>query len=221
MTASRLTAAAALALSLSACAGAAAPAVGPSLAFPTGATRSLAAATLYTSPDGGIYQNPDPVQVLMITRRPGAPIVRELGAPAAAWAALESLGDFTFVGVRIRDGGAAGSDPQLNSVQIASDYAPGAAASGPLRHFYHPMFPLALLSAATSDTNCGIHLDPGREAVVVLVYPPIRDTTSIVWGIYQAFALRAPLGGALPAGTGGWHATACTPPQAVPAPPAA
>ena len=184
-------------------------------AFPVGAPRTLASATLYTSPDGGIYKNPDPLSVIMVTRLPATAVMHELGASAAAWTALTRFGDFTYVGVTVHNHGAAGSDPQLNAVQIASDFAPDGTGGGALRHFYHPMFPLALLSDQRSDSSCSIHLDPGHDAVVVLLYPPIRPTPSIVWGVYQDFAVRAALGGALPPGPHAWHISACTPPQPV------
>ncbi|MFN2581521.1 MAG: hypothetical protein ABR498_02125 [Candidatus Dormibacteria bacterium] len=200
-------------LALAACAQSAPPAAPAALSFPTGTSAALASATLYTSPDGGIYQNPDPIQVLMVMRESGAPVIHQLGASAQSWSALTPYGDFTFVGVTIRNNGAAGSDPQLNATQIASDFAPDGTSSGTLRHFYHPMFPLALLSAQTSDASCTLHLDPGNTAVAVLVYPPVRQTSTLVWGIYQTFAVRASFGGSLPQRIDGWRTTACTPPQ--------
>lgn len=198
-------------LLLSGCAGGDTGAV-TSLTFP-GAAGALAATTLYTSPDGGIYQNPDPVQVLMVARRSPASVMRQLGRTAASWAALQRFGDFTYVGVSITNRGAAGSDPQLNGAQIASDFAPAGTDSGALRHFYHPLFPLAILRSANSDVQCGVHLDPGRSAVIVLLYPPVSATDSIVWGMYKTFAVRAPFGGGVPRSAGSWRASACTPPQ--------
>lgn len=202
---------------LSACAGSAAA---PSmlLTLPTARSSSALASTiLYTSPDGGIYQNPVHVEVRMVVRRSPDDVARLLPGGAASWQQLRTLGDFTFIGVVMRNEGKAGSDPQLNNVQIASDFAPGGTSSGPLRHFYHPLFPLALLSQGGSDASCSLHVDPAQSAVAVLVYPPVRPAPSIVWGVYKSFALRVGFGGALPDATYTWHATACTPPQAPPA----
>lgn len=196
---------------LAACAGSASGST-TSLTFPE-RTDVLAGTTLYTSPDGGIYQNADPVQVLMVVRQSAAPVMRQLGRAAASWSALLQFGDFTYVGVSITNRGAAGSDPQLNSAQIASDFAPQGTAAGPLRHFYHPMFPLAILRSERSDVQCGVHLDPGHSAVLVLLYPPISATDSVVWGMYKTFAVRAPFGGGVPRAASGWQASACTPPQ--------
>lgn len=198
--------------------GACASGPGPpaSLNFPT-ARDPLGGTTLFTSPDGGIYQNPDPLQVLMVRRQSAAAVMQQVGPPAKSWQALEQYGDFTYVAVAITNHGAGGSDPQLNNTQIASDFAPSGTNSGPLRHFYHPMFPLAILRAQSSDVQCGMHLDPGKRAVMVLLYPPVSATGTIVWGMYQTFALRVPFGGGVPAGTGAWHASACTPPQPQPA----
>ena len=187
------------------------------LRFPT-ATTALASTTLFTSPDGGIYQNPDPIKVLMVVRKSADSVMRQLGAAASSWIALQRLGDFTYVGVEIVNHGAAGSDPQLNSAQIAVDFAPQGTSTGGLRRFYHPTYPLAILRTQPSDVQCGVHIDPGHSAVMVLLYPPVSATGSIVWGMYQTFALRVPFSGGVPSATG-WHAAACTPPQPQPAAP--
>ena len=187
------------------------------LRFPTGTT-ALASTTLFTSPDGGIYQNPDPIKVLMVVRESADSVMRQLGAAASSWSALQRFGDFTYVGVEIVNHGAAGSDPQLNSSQIAVDFAPQGTSSGSLRHFYHPTYPLAILRTQPSDVQCGVHIDPGHSAVMVLLYPPVSATSSIGWGMYQTFALRVPFRGGVPSATG-WRAAACTPPQPQPAAP--
>ena len=187
------------------------------LRFPTGTT-ALASTTLFTSPDGGIYQNPDPIRVLMVVRESADSVMHQIGAAASSWSALQRFGDFTYIGVEIMNHGAAGSDPQLNSAQIAVDFAPQGTSSGGLRHFYHPTYPLAILRTQPSDVQCGVHIDPGHSAVMVLVYPPVSATDSIVWGMYQTFALRVPFRGGVPSATG-WRAAACAPPQPQPAAP--
>ena len=187
------------------------------LRFPTGTT-ALASTTLFTSPDGGIYQNPDPIKVLMVVRESAGSVMHQLGTAASSWSALQRFGDFTYVGVEIVNRGAAGSDPQLNSAQIAVDFAPQGTSSGSLRHFYHPMYPLAILRTQPSDVQCGVHIDPGHNEVMVLLYPPVNASSSIVWGMYQTFALRVPFRGGVPSATG-WRAAACTPPQPQPASP--
>jgi hypothetical protein len=184
------------------------------LHFPP-ATTALAITTLFTSPDGGIYQNPDPLRVLMVLRESADSVMHELGPAASSWGALKQFGAFTYVAVEIQNHGAAGSDPQLNNTQIAVDFAPPAASSGSVRHFYHPIYPLAILRTKPSDVQCGAHIDPGRSAVMVLLYPPITATDSIVWGMYQMFALRVPFSGGVPSSSG-WHAAVCTPPQQQP-----
>ena len=188
------------------------------LRFPT-STAALAATTLFTSPDGGIYQNPDPIRVLMVVRESADPVMHQLGSVTSSWSALQRFGAFTYVGIEIVNHGAAGSDPQLNSAQIAVDFAPAGTSSGSLRHFYHPTYPLAILRTQPSDVQCGVHLDPGHSAVMVLLYPPTTATESIVWGMYQTFALRVPFSGGVPSGGLAWHAAVCTPPQPQPAPP--
>lgn len=199
-----------------ACAGPT-PTLSPAaLGLPQGG-KALAGVTIHTSPDGGIYLNPDPMTVLMVHRAPGGPLITRAGAPASDWSSLEQFGDFTFVGITVRNKGAAGSDPTLNQMQIAVDYAPAAAATGPLSHYYHPMFPLAILSLEPSDGNCTLHVDPGQTQIAVLAYPPITATTSIVWGVFDLFAVRAPFGGGLPIlRTTAWRLTLCSPPQAPP-----
>ena len=140
---------------LTACAGSTPTVSLTSLGLPPGG-RALAHVTINTSPDGGIYQNPDPMTVVMVRGAPGGPLISKAGVSAGGWTALERYGDFTFVGILIRNKGAAGSDPQLNAMQIAADYAPPGTATGPLSHFYHPMFPLALLvsSPVTRAARC-------------------------------------------------------------------
>lgn len=179
--------------------------------------RALADVTIHTSPDGGIYQNPDPMTVVMVERAPGDALIKQGGSEASAWTALRRFGDFTFVGIAVRNNGAAGSDPQLNAMQIAADYAPPATASGPFSRYYHPMFPLALLSLEPSDQSCTLHVDPGQTQLAVLAYPPITATSSIVWGVFDLFAIRAPFGGGLPGAPRDWRLTLCTPPQPGPA----
>lgn len=200
---------------ISGCAGGGSPPT--ELRFPTGTT-ALASTTLFTSPDGGIYQNPDPIKVLMVVRESADSVMHQLGAATSSWSALQRFGGFTYVGVEIVNHGAAGSDPQLNSAQIAVDFAPQGTSSGSLRHFYHPTYPLAILRTQPSDVACGAHIDPGHSAVMVLLYPPVSATSSIVWGMYQTFALRVAFGGGVPSATG-WRAAACTPPQPQPASP--
>ena len=197
---------------LAACAGSTPTLTLNALGLPQGGS-ALADVTINTSPDGGIYQNPDPMKVVMVRRAPGDLLIRKGGSSASAWTALESLGDFTFVGITIRNSGAAGSDPELNAMQIAADYAPEGTASGALSHYYHPMFPLAMLSLESSDQNCTLHVDPGETQPAVLAYPPISATPSIVWGVFDLFAIRAPFGGGLPGGSQSWQLTLCTPPQ--------
>ncbi|MBV8300934.1 MAG: hypothetical protein JOY68_03315 [Candidatus Dormibacteraeota bacterium] len=187
------------------------------LGLPTTATvHPLATTTVYTSPDGGIYENPDPLSIIMVARAPGSSLSSLLPGDSAVITQLSPLGDFTFVGLRISNHGQAGSDEQLNVAQIASDFAPPETASGALRQYYHPMFALALLGQQSSDSSCAVRIDPGQSDVVVLVYPPIDATASIVWGVYSVFALRTPLGGALPQGVASWQATPCVPPEAPP-----
>jgi hypothetical protein len=201
---------------VSACAGNGQP-VASSFSLPMGRSASLAAATAYTSPDGGIYQNPDHVEVHMVVHKPVDSVAAMLPGALQQWQPLRSLGDFTFVGLTVRNDGKAFSDLQLNATQVASDYAPDGTSTGVLRAFYHPLFPLALLSVHGSDSSCTVHVDPGQTVVAVLVYPPLRQTDSIVWGVYHAFAVRAPAGGELPMGSYAWRATACTHPQPEPA----
>jgi hypothetical protein len=172
----------------------------------------LATGILYTSPDGGIYKNPDSVQVTMVAHLSGEALVRRLGAAASSWTQLERLGDFTFVGLTLRNNGRAWSDAQLNATQIASDFAPAGTASGGLRRYYHPMFALALLSEKSSDANCTLHLDSGESTRAVLVYPPLRPTTHIVWGIFRLVALEADVGGGLTDKPERWNVTACARP---------
>lgn len=203
------------ALLLAACASPG-TAVGSSLTLPVSDGAALAQVTLYTSPDGGIYRNPDHLELRLLTREPPSTLASLLPSVNGVHE-LASLGDFTFVGLTVRNDGKAFSDLQLNALQIASDYAPDAAASGALRHYYHPLFPLAVLTVHGSDASCTVHVDPGQHAVAVLVYPPLRATDTIVWGAYKDFAVRAPFGGALPTGSYSWRAQPCTPPQAAPA----
>lgn len=179
--------------------------------------RALATTTVATSPDGGIYRNPDHLEVLLVTRHKADAVAAQLGAAAANWAQLRGFGDFTLVGLRVRDDGKVSSDPRLGDLQMASDYAPAGTSDGALRHFYHPTYPLALVSDATTASDCSIHLDPGHSAVAILVYPPVNLAATLVWGRLGEFVLTVPVGGAVPPLGGSLHAVACTPPASPPA----
>ena len=182
----------------------------------TPAARALATATVATSPDGGIYRNPDHLDVLLVERHNVDALAAVLGPGAASWAQLRGFGDFTLVGLRLRDDGKVASDPQLGDLQMASDYAPAGTATGPLRHFYHPTYPLALVADSAPGSDCSIHLDPGHSGLAILVYPPVNMPTSMVWGRLGDFVLTVPVGGALPPLAAGLRAVACSPPAPPP-----
>ena len=186
------------ALTVTAC-GTSAAALGSAanLAFPAPAASPLATATVSTSPDGGIYRNPLRLDVVLVARRDVASLAAQLGGSASDWSQLRRFGDFTLVGVRLRNQGKAWSEPDLSDLQIASDLAPPGTATGPLRHWYHPTFTLAALTDQKLSAECLPHLDPGQSITVLLVYPPVTAGSSIVWGRYQDFALRVPFGGGL------------------------
>jgi hypothetical protein len=201
-------------VAISACGSEAASVARTDLALPTRPPATLAAAELSTSPDGGIYVNHDPFDVVMLTTRDVSSLAARLGA-SRDWTALRDLGQFTLVGLRITNAGKAGSEPQLDDLQVASDFAP-AAAAGSLRHFYHPTYPLAIVSAETIAGNCTVHLDPGQTVTLVLVYPPLRSTATILWGRYRQFALELAQGGALGPQPDSLHSSRCTPPVVAP-----
>lgn len=175
-----------------------------------------ATATVSTSPDGGIYNNPDHLAVLLVRRHDVAPIVASLGPAASSWSALDRFGDFTVVAVSLRDDGKVSSDPSLSDLQLASDYAPPGTSTGPLRHWYHPTYPLAVVSDRKPGDDCSVHLDPGHTVVAILVYPPVELPSTVVWGRLGDFVLSIPAGGSLPPIDGSLHAVACTPPVAPP-----
>jgi hypothetical protein len=189
-------AAAAVLTALTSCGGTSIPLQPAGLDLPTAATpKPLASTTVYTSPDGGIYRNPVHLDVLMVARRSVTALAQRLGT-TQAWQPLRPLGDFTLVALRMRNDGKAWSEPDVRDLQIAGDYAPPQAATGPLHAFYHPTYPLASVSDTTPGSECRPHLDPGQSTIVVLVYPPEQiPQAGIVWGRYQEFALRVPQGG--------------------------
>jgi hypothetical protein len=182
-----------------------------------GSPVALATTTVSTSPDGGIYRNPDHLEVMLVERHDVSRVAGLLGTASSSWAPLHAFGTFTLVALRLRDDGKVSSDPQLFDLQMASDYAPAGTASGPLRHFYHPTYPLALLADSKPGDSCSIHLDPGHSGVAILVYPPVNLPATLVWGRLGDFVLSVPVGGALPPPAGPLHAETCSPPVAGPA----
>lgn len=187
------------------------------LGLPLSATPvALAATTVSTSPDGGIYRNPDHLEVMLVARHNVDQVAAAVGSSSSGWAGLRAFGDFTLVGLRLRDDGKVSSEPQLADLQMASDYAPAGTASGPLRHFYHPTYPLAVIADSKPGDGCSIHLDPGHSGVAVLVYPPVDLPRTLVWGRLGDFVLSVPVGGALPATTGALRAETCSPPTTKP-----
>lgn len=211
-----LLAAAAAALVTTACGGTSVALQAAGLDLPSTATpKPLASTTIYTSPDGGIYRNAVHLDVLMLARRDVAALEQRLGT-AQRWQPLQPLGQFTLIAIRMRNDGKAWSEPDVNDLQIASDYAPQQARTGSLHDFYHPTYPLATVSDTKPGSECRPHLDPGQSTTIVLVYPPLQiPSDGIVWGRYQDFALRIPEGGAVADLTDrSVNAATCTPPQA-------
>jgi hypothetical protein len=184
---------------------------------------TLGTGTYDTSPDGGIYTNPDPIHVTLVGRIPMDPLAQQLGA-AKQWAPLRGLGELTAVGFQLTNSGLAGSDPQLDDLQIASSSWSTCAAGSPsalcpvgvsratFNQFYYPAYPLAGLSTVGIDGNCSVSVDPGQTVTVVLVYPPIRSTTYLTWGEFGSFAIALPLGGRI-ANSGPLRANICVPPD--------
>jgi hypothetical protein len=182
------------------------------LGLPTGAATPMASQQVATSPDGGIYRNPDQLDVLWVGSVDAGAVAARLGT-ADAWSPLRPLGPMLGVGLRLRNDGKAGSSPALNDLQVASDQAPPGTDTGALRTFYHPTFPLAALSDIALTGDCTVSLDPGQAATVVLLYPPTAAGQRIVWGRYSEFALALHRGGGLGGVPAGLQAAACSPPQ--------
>jgi hypothetical protein len=190
-----LVAALTAAVAIAGCGGSAALLGSAALDLAPAPPTPLASTTIATSPDGGIYRNPLHLDVLMVARRDVSGLAAQLGGSASHWSELRRFGQFTLVAIRLRNQGKAWSEPELRDLQIASDFAPAGTATGPLRHWYHPTYTLAALTDQRLSSECQPHLDPGQSITVVLVYPPVAATTTIVWGRYLDFALRVPFGG--------------------------
>jgi hypothetical protein len=182
------------------------------LGLPSASASPMATRQMATSPDGGIYRNPDNVDVLWVGSVDPTPIATRLGT-TTAWSPLSPLGALLGVGLHLHNDGKAGSQPALNDLQVASDQAPPGTDSGPLRRFYHPTFPLAALSDLPVTGDCTVNLDPGQSATVVLLYPPTATGSRVVWGRYTEFALELHRGGGLGHLPDGLHVGACTPPH--------
>ncbi len=189
-----------------------------------GHPHTLASATYDTSPDGGIYVNPDPIRVTLVGRIPMEPLAQTVGA-GSQWAALRGLGDLTAVGFQLTNSGLAGSNPELDSLQIASSswatcqagtseaLCPAGLSKSAFNKFYYPAYPLAGLSSVAIDGSCSVNIDPGQTITVILIYPPIRATSYVTWGEYGTFAVALPLGGGMPATAGALRANICVPPD--------
>jgi len=174
---------------------------------------TLGSNTYDTSPDGGIYINPDPIQVTLVGRIPMEPLAQELKA-VHQWAPLSGLGELTVVGFQLSNAGLAGSNPQLNDLQIASSswttcqtgsagaLCPRGVSRSAFDQFYYPAYPLAGLSTVSIDGSCSVEIDPGETVTVLLVYPPIRSTAYLTWGEYGTFAIALPVGGGVPPASG-------------------
>ena len=216
----RLLIATTAALCLCACGGAQAAVDGGGLGVATSpaSPSPLASGEVATSPDGGIYRNPDALSVVLVARVDPGPFEARLGGAGGDWAPLHPLGRFTVIGVRLRNDGKAASQPQLDDLQVASDQAPAGTGKGPLRHFYHPTYPLAVVSDVALAGDCTVALDPGQAATVLLLYPPLQDAPRYVWGRYGDFAFSLPVGGSAGSLPTALHGMTCTPPvpQATP-----
>lgn len=181
-------------LLLAGCASSGPPKVALSSLHPVPApdgTGGLAATRLYTSPDGGIYVNPDSATIDGVVYGNGSDIGKYADVPA--FAALSRYGRYTFVALRVRNLGAGVSSPEFSDMQIAVELAPPAAQGGPYASLYAPIFPLALLASVPVQGSCGVDINPGQTVEVVIVYPPTRPASTIVWGEYQGFVLTLPV----------------------------
>ncbi len=188
-----------------------------------GHPKVLASATYDTSPDGGIYINPDPIHVTLLGHVAMEPLAQQIGAQKQ-WAALTGLGPLTAVAFQLTNNGLAASNPELNSLQIASSswatcqagtasaLCPDGISRSTFNQFYYPAYPLAGLSTVAIDGSCSVNIDPGQTITVVLLYPPIRSTSYVTWGEYGTFAVALPVGGAV-AATSGLRANICVPPD--------
>jgi len=184
---------------------------------------TLGSGTYDTSPDGGIYTNPDPIHVTLVGRIPMDPLAQQLGA-AKQWASLQGLGELTAVGFRLTNAGLAGSNPQLDDLQIASSswatcqagsasaLCPTGVSQSTFDRFYYPAYPLAGFSTVSIDGSCSVNIDPGQTVTVILIYPPIRSTAYVTWGEYGSFAIALPLGGGVN-DAGALRANICVPPD--------
>ena len=207
------TAAAAVTATLLGACGHASPTIDSAgLGLPSAPANAMASQQVATSPDGGIYRNPDQLDVVWVGTVDPDALAARLGT-TAAWAPLRPLGPMLGVGLRLRNDGKAGSEPELDDLQVASDQAPPGTSSGALRAFYHPTYPLAALSDVNVTGNCTVSLDPGQSATVVLLYPPTAAGQRIVWGRYLEFALALQRGGGLGDVPSGLHAAVCAPPR--------
>lgn len=162
---------------------------------PASGSTELASLDLRTTPDGGFYVNPDAIKVLADGPVNAAPLLALGGNARDALNATAPAGSPFAIVLRITDNGKAGSDPSFGDLQIASDYAPAQAGQTSLHHYYHPLVPLTLLSDAELTDNCAVHLDPGSSAIVILVYPAIKNSSSVYWGWFGGPAVTLKRGG--------------------------
>lgn len=151
---------------------------------------ALGSGKLYTSPDGGIYVNPDRLTVSAVVTGKAGNLGGIVGV--SNFSKLATFGPYTYVVMTVTNLGQGVSTPQFNDTQLAVELAPPAALHGPTSSLYSPIFPIGLLSSVPIQSSCAINLNPGQKVWVVLMYPPIQSSAkfpSVVWGEYQDFQL--------------------------------
>jgi len=165
---------------------------------------ALATGRLYTTPDGGFYQDPAVMDVYY-ARRVRLPPVLALLPPADRRAARDLAGDGPLLEVVARAtnrGASTGSVSLANTVlesQRTSQLVPRRVRGAVTHTFYEPIRPILVLASRPLDL-CAASIAPGGSVWLLAVFPPVDPRVRVALvaqGLY-GFYLPVASGGVPP-----------------------
>ena len=167
--------------------------------------RALATGRIYTTPDGGFYQDPAFLDVYYARRVSLRPVLRLLPASDRATARrLRGDGRLLEVVARVTNRGASTGSVSLADTVLESrltrELVPRGIRGGVPRTFYEPIRPILVLASRPLDV-CAASLAPGASAWLLAVFPPVVPTVPVALVAQGLYGFYLPVdSGAVPSG---------------------
>ncbi len=166
---------------------------------------ALATGRLYSTPDGGFYQDPSWMDVYAVRRVPLRAVLPLLpGADRTAARGLTGDGRLLEVVTRATDRGAATANVSLANTVLESRLThrlvPRRVTPAVSTAFYEPIRPLLVLASRPLDV-CAASIAPGDSVWLLAVYPPVAQGVRVALVAQGLYGFYIPVGqGAVPRG---------------------